>query len=340
MSKVKAAVPKTKFDYLQDKTVWVKVLAKYKSPIIQDEEGGSEAYMLEGTSYSIPAPAIPAKEGGNGSFVDIFTRWFIDQGEDGAFEKGRQMQAELEQLLGYAEGDLDPRIRPGQDVNRHVFKTPGYRITLKKTRSDMESAKISLNLSNPQDFIKYLFCRYSPLCAPSWEERNDKRSYGAAIYDEQTAKVNQFDIDETKGRVMSNLYALKTGATANKSRLYAVYALFIAENKSYRPSVHVGFNSDIKAIYSELVNALTEDKKSKNLKLLDRILSKTPDELNNYSLYQYALVTGDIRKEGDVFKDAENNIIGPSPAEAIKWLNAAKQSKVKLALIARMDADS
>lgn len=328
-------IPKTKFNVLEDKVVYVKALAKHKNPIIQDEEGGTEAYMLEGTSLSIPCPAV---RGGNGSFVDIFSQEFI--GEEDAFEKGRELQAELERLLGYNEGDLDPRVKPHQEVNRHVFKSQGYRITLKKTRADMESAKISLDLSKPQDFIKYLMCKHSPLCSPSWEERNDRRSYIATIYDATNAEKNQFDLDEVKGRVMSNLYGLKTGAGASKNRMYSVYALFVAYNRSYKPTKHISFSSDIKAIYSELVNVLTNDKKAKNLKLLDEILSKSPDELNKYAVYQYALVTGAVIKDGDVFKDAEQNIIGPSSTDVIKWLNATKQSKVKLALIARMDKDS
>lgn len=317
--------------FLQDKIVKVQVLEKNPSPTIIDEPGGSERFMLQGTSVSFQCQPIPQRDGGNGSFTDIFANEYVD--EDDAYNKGRKLQADLESLLGYAPGDLDPRIKPTEDIVDHILYKQQYRITLTKTRADMESASISLNLAKPNDFLKYLICKSSSLCAPSWEDRFRSTKYVAAIVDETDVLANTFDRDESKGEIFHKIYSLTYGKP-NQPHLYAIYSLFRAGDNSFKPTIKIDISSDIKAIYNQLLNAIEGEKiTTKRLALLKSIVEKTPKEFDNHIMFHKAIASRQVIKEGFNFTDKNHELIGPSEAEVIKWLNAPEQSSLKLAFM-------
>lgn len=300
------------FEYPRKK-VTIEVINRRQSPVIQDGEGGSEAVMMVGTSISFGLPRIPQ------GFENPFLIYANLTKPDKAREFAKIIQAQLEEDLSLEEGDLNVNLRTEDQLTNSIWTYPEYKVKLKKSTKHLNSATLELNLENPSDFLQYLIALASPKCSNTYEKRFDSNFHIVTLRDESIDRAVELSNIDMKAEIISKLFALRSAKNdESRNQLYTIHSLLSIRDAQYKPDRKLNSKSNIEDLFTELYSAVD---KPTRVKALHKIVTLEAARLDGYLVFFKAKELGAVIEMSKEFFDKQNNRIGSSEEDVIRWLN-------------------
>lgn len=300
----------------------IEIIDRVVSPIIKDDQG-SEGVRMAGTTLSFGLPTT------NLGFVDPFAIYAKMEGQGHEFAKAVRLK--LEESLNLKKGALITSLPTPEQIDESIWCKPSFKIVLRKRTRDLSSATITLDLSQPVDFLKYLVALGSDKCSNSYGERFNAMTYLATVRDDSIDREIELTLQEKRSEANARIYMLKKEGEKNNnnSKLFALYGLLELNVKQFTPSRRLNSSSHIGDIFSELISAL--EKPTTLGKLLE--YSEYSDSLlDEYFTFFRGKEHGAVKLIQGRWLDNKGRSIGTSVQEVIDWFNKEENAGLKLAL--------
>jgi len=280
---------------LLNKKVQIALVKQAPSALYKDE---SQATLLTGASKDFSCPVDQY-----GNLIDPLEDWERDY---------------LEKLLGI---NLSVHVVNTPD-NPHAnfWTTKKAKVILRKTTRNIESATITLDLSDPFQFILYKIALINPRVAKSWDERYEKgKGYEFVIKDEDAEIVEQLGKIEIEDTVNEYLLKIKK----NKKKLFNLLRIYGGSDSKGL----VTWDMSLEELYLK-AKKLTKNKY--NLEKLHKIITLGEKDMEDLTFIADAVSCGMIEKKGIFYYLMGGEKIGASMRDAADFLNKKINQPVKL----------
>lgn len=271
----------------------VRLVPVVRSTRFMNKEGHDGAFMFMGASNSFVLP------------MSSSTRKFIDP-----LTKEEREFLEKELLLNLNVNSA-PKYEKGKLVSGNVYGE--YRITIKKTSENLDRLWLELDLSRPDDYLKYKILLKCPNVAPDWESREDTPEYVWALRD----KGQEFKDKSTSVTKRLEAYNWLTKASSNKIKMVD-YLRLLGENVTGAHSI-----DELTVIFDRLINDANQINN-----ILDLIKDKN---LNGKIFVDKAMRLGEVKKLAyGRYTTRQGEMLGASIEEVIAHFKDPSNQVFKL----------
>lgn len=325
MSKAKTTTQTSTSFSFPKKKLKIEVINRMQTAAIRDADGSTESVMMMGTSITLP---LSTKNDGSG-FVNPFKIYAKLEGKDDAFAK--EVQEVLEEALGLDYGALNTSLPTHKDIAESHWAKREFKIVMKKTTKYLSSATVTIDLSEPMGFLRYMVALGSMRCANDWASRFDSNEYLVAIRDEEADMAVELSLMDKKAEIAVRLSNLRE--TRNVNVLFTVFNLLSLEAQTYRPS-RAGLKSDSKVddLWMELFSA---SEKTANVNKLHDIIKRPDSRLESYYVFFKAREMGMIQQINRSFQHKDGRPLGDSIEEVLLWLEKPENQTLRAGIKAQ-----
>jgi len=287
---------------LLNKKVQIALVKQSPSALYKDE---SQATLLTGASKDFSCPVDQY-----GNLINPLEDWEREY---------------LENLLGI---NLSIHvINTADNPHANFWTSKKAKVILRKTTKNIDSATITLDLSDPFQFILYKIALINPRVAKSWDSRHDRgRGYEFVIKDSDAEVVEELSKIEIEDTVNEYLLKIKK----NKKKLFNLLRVYGGNEKKGL----VTWDSSIEQLYLE-AKKLSRNKF--NLDKLYKIIKLGEKDMENIVFIADAVSCGMIEKRGIYYHLMGGDKIGASMQEAADFLNKKVNQPVKMKIQAAID---
>lgn len=209
----------------------------------------------------------------------------------------------LEEVLGYEQNALSVYKKDGplREINVRLTKDP-----------------LELDLSNPEDFIKYkVLLTNSDRIAPSVKDIKAKGTYKFYIEDaEEVAEITKL-----KGSIEQKAWIEYGKISENKNRLIAFLKVYNQVKKL--PAMKIDKDSKLDFLQAKVMDAISLNKQD----FIDIITNPDFDIMLTIA---EGVETGVLKKSGTKYSLAEGDQIGDTLKHAINYLKAPVNQELRL----------
>lgn len=283
---------------LVNKKIRIVPIEKYATRVINNK---SEATWLTGTERT---ECLPEKYGGGG-WVDP-----LSPAEREFLEGSQGVNQNLSMVINFD----DPT-----EFKKSYWTSKRAKLKFKKTGHNLDSAILTLDLSNPVDYIKYKIALKVPRIANSWAERDTNPEYEFAIKEDASEFIETASIIEKEDKVLEFLFKNKH----NKKVLYDLCRLYGTE----KFSATVGKDNNTEWLYTTLRG---EAKNPRSIEDLSNLVELGQAEIATRILIHDGLEGGYIENLGGSFKIKDGTIIGFTKEEAAEQLAKPEYQELRL----------
>ncbi|MCP4255519.1 MAG: hypothetical protein GY775_19360 [Candidatus Scalindua sp.] len=211
----------------------------------------------------------------------------------------------------------------GEDLNHlnkrdNFYQTKDAMCILRKTGRKTESADLTLDLSDPYQFILYKIALINPRVANTWAERNDRKEYEFVIVDGDVELKEE--LSYTKIYTDVQKYLIKN--EGSKKKLFDLFRMYGAGS-----SKHINYNNtNAEFIFNEL-QKLARNKK--NVQGLHALIKLGEKDISDKIFVQDCVTLGLVSLRGKEYHLNGGHRIGRNELEVIDWFNALDNNEVK-----------
>jgi hypothetical protein len=273
---------------LLNKKVTIALVRRNTSALYQDADLGT---LASGASKSFMTPL----NRDTGSLIDPLTK---------------KERTWLENELG-----IDLNVHNKRD---NFWTTKKAMVILRKTGRKIETANLTLDLSNPHQFILYKIALVNPRVANTWADRYEDKQYEFVIIDGEVEFEDELSYTLIEDDVQDYIRKHKN----SKKKLFDLLRMYGVENASK----HVNYNSSSEWLYNELKKAT---RRKSEVKKLHRIISLGEKDISMKVFVADAVTTGLLEKRGFEYRLSGGQKIGNNETDAINYFIDPRNQSVK-----------